>query len=382
MPNSPPIPYVSPRQRAVQRVRSWIADGHLSDGDVLPSERTLAEHLGMARGTIRAALDELGRDGLIGGAAHGQRRVQRDGRHGLMANTVALLTDAVSIAAPERIPLGQDSRIQLEVMRRLAGAGRHALTIDPSRLTPDGIDQLIASRPRGAIAMYATAAGSLGQQQLRRLADDGLAVVAHGDVHALRGTDHVTSDQEQGGYDLTRWLLAHGRRRILCFWRFPAERDWINDRYAGYVRAMREAKLKPLPALRTPELVIPSDTADGFADLSRALSGFLHEALSVSGPSAIAAVMTATDGHAYQTAGACRRMGRMPGRDVLITGYDHLSSACAERAFEPHGLAATIDKNNADIAAALVELLDARLAGTLPASGQRRVVPHRLIAAP
>jgi DNA-binding LacI/PurR family transcriptional regulator len=365
----------------VHHLRRWIVDGRLSDGDTLPSERTLAGQLGMARGTVRAALDELGREGLISAANEGQRRVQRTGRHGLMANSVALMTDAVAITAPERVPMGMDTFIQLEVLRLLVAAGRHALSIDPTRLAEGGIEQLVAGRPRGVIAMYAVAAGS-GLPQLRRLADAGLAVVAHGDAHALRGTDHVTSDQEQGGYDLTRWLLAQGRRRILCFWRFPAQRDWIDDRYAGYVRAMREAKLKPLPALRTPELTIPGCTAAGFADLSRALSGFLHEALSVTGPAAIDAVMTATDGHAYQTAAACRRLGRLPGREILITGYDNLSAACAERAFEPHGLAATVDKDNPAIARTLVELLEARLAGHLPAAGQRRVVPHRLMTAP
>ena len=274
--------------------------------------------------------------------------------------------------------MGQDTFIQLDLVRRLTGSGRHVLTVDPARLDAAGADQLIASRPRGAIATYAVAAAAERQDLLHRLVSGSVPVVAHGDARALRTIDHVTSDQEQGGYDLTRWLIAQGRRRILCFWRFPAERDWINDRYAGHLRAMREAKLKPLPALRTPELTIPSDRADSFAALSRALSGFLHEPLAAKG-NAIDALMTATDGHAFQTAAACRLLGRTPGRDVLVTGYDHLGASCAEQAFEPSGLAATLDKDNPAIAAALITLLDARIANTLPAAPQRVVVPHRLI---
>lgn len=377
MPKSPlPHQQLSPRQRAVHSVRAWISDGHLIDGDALPSERTLADQLGLARGTVRSALDELARDGLIASADGGQRRVRRAGRHGLMANTVALLTQAPAITAPERVPLGQDTFIQIEVARLLAGNGRLALSVDPRHLGADGADQLIASRPRGAIATHAVASSSDGQNLMSRLITGGVPTVAHGDARALRVSDHVTSDQEQGGYDLTRWLIAQGRLHILCFWRFPAERDWINDRYAGHVRALHEAGLKPLPALRTPELTIPSDTADGFSALTRALSGFLHQPLAAG----IDAVMTATDGHAYQTAAACRLLGRMPGRDVLITGYDHLGAACFEQAFEAAALSATVDKVNPAIAAALVTLLDARIAGTLPDAPQRVVIPHRLVA--
>jgi len=370
-----------PRHRAVHQVREWISKGRLTDGAVLPSERELAQRLGLARGTVRAALSELTNDGVISLADGGVRRVQGSGRHGLMASTIALLTDSPVLSAPEHVPLGQDSFIQLAVTQALTGIGRHVLNLSPTMLGDDGLKQLIAGRPRGAIAMYAVAASPHGQRVIAALKAAGIATTTHSDAHALRPYDHVTSDQHRGGYDVTRWLLAHGRRRIRCFWRFPAQRDWADDRYAGYAQAMREAGLSPLPALRTPELDIPSNTAEGFTALASALSGFLHQpaTLDAKRKPGFDALITATDGHAYQSAAACRRLGLLPGREVLVTGYDHLFPVCPERAFEPNGLAATVDKDNPAMARELVRLLDARLAGQLPAAAQRLVVPHRLI---
>jgi DNA-binding LacI/PurR family transcriptional regulator len=380
MPTPPLHHSLRPRQRAAQQVRQWISQGKLGDGAALPSERELAERLGLARGTVRSALADLAEDGLISDSDGGVRRVLAQGRHGLMANTIALLTECPAIPFPERVPLGQDTFIQLAVAQALTVAGRQVMTISPGHLHERALAQLIAARPRGAIATYAIAASPEGQQMLDQFHHAGIATVAHSDAHALRRHDHVTSDQEAGGYDLTRWLIERGRRRIRCFWRFPAQRDWADDRYAGYARAMREAGLSPQPALRTPELTIPYDTADGFTALAAALSAFLqHAATSIAGTPGFDALLTATDGHAYQTAAACRRIGLIPGRDVLVTGYDDLFDVCPERQFEPDGLAATVDKDNPGMARELVRLLDSRLAGELPTTPQRVVMPHRLI---
>ncbi|MGB6038222.1 MAG: winged helix-turn-helix domain-containing protein, partial [Gordonia sp. (in: high G+C Gram-positive bacteria)] len=55
-----------------------IADGALSDGDRLPSSRALAEQLGVSRGTVVRAFDELAAAGFIV-AVHGSATRISDG---------------------------------------------------------------------------------------------------------------------------------------------------------------------------------------------------------------------------------------------------------------------------------------------------------------
>ena len=46
-------------------VRQQIRSGELKPLDLLPSEKSLAQEHGIARGTVRRAMEELRRDGLI-----------------------------------------------------------------------------------------------------------------------------------------------------------------------------------------------------------------------------------------------------------------------------------------------------------------------------
>jgi DNA-binding GntR family transcriptional regulator len=57
-------------------LRSMIESGELGPGDALPSEATLAERYGVARGTARHALAELEGAGLVE-AVHGKGRFVR-----------------------------------------------------------------------------------------------------------------------------------------------------------------------------------------------------------------------------------------------------------------------------------------------------------------
>ena len=51
--------------RAVKGVQRLFSTGRFGAGDYLPSERALAKEIGVARGTLRVALDGLARDGMV-----------------------------------------------------------------------------------------------------------------------------------------------------------------------------------------------------------------------------------------------------------------------------------------------------------------------------
>ena len=53
----------------VSQLRTLLAQGVLRPGDVLPSTRALASHLGISRGSVVTAYDQLLAEGWFDGAA-------------------------------------------------------------------------------------------------------------------------------------------------------------------------------------------------------------------------------------------------------------------------------------------------------------------------
>jgi DNA-binding transcriptional regulator YhcF (GntR family) len=56
---------LQPYQRIVQEVKDQVRLGRLKGNDKLPSTRELADHYGVAPGTVQRALTELRTDGVI-----------------------------------------------------------------------------------------------------------------------------------------------------------------------------------------------------------------------------------------------------------------------------------------------------------------------------
>jgi DNA-binding LacI/PurR family transcriptional regulator len=220
---------------------------------------------------------------------------------------------------------------------------------------------------------------------LHRLAAAGIPVVAYGDSPDLADFDRVLPDHEGGTYDLTTWLISQGRKRIVNLTGNANDYYWYHNRVRGYERAMRDAGLPPLsPELFTsldsvlPPLHGPLLTPWVKFDIERhQLAGHLAPLLTGSEP--VDAIMLVNDGQVSVAAAALRLLGKEPGRDVLLVGYDNIWADCPERQWESAGPAATVDKCNSQIGQELVRLLVERVEGKLPIGPQRRIVPSRLV---
>lgn len=382
---------LSPRLRAGQTMRQWIARGTLGSGQPLPSERTLGAQLGVSQTVVRHVLSELVGEGLIVELKPGRRsvRAQDDitdvGGSEIMRSTIVLLTPFDEPDRGRQEP-GWVEHMTLGAMAGARLAGRDVLVTHPERIAAGGLGRFLASPPLGVVVPEAVWPMPGQELWLHRLKSAGTPVVVYGDSPDMAEFDRVLADHESGSYELTRWVIAQGRRRIvnLAAGR-SADVYWYQNRLRGYERAMREAGLTPRPSAHWTSLrdALPRENAgrlppaENFELEFHAMAGYLAPLLR--GPEPVDALMVVDDGQAITAAAALRLLGYEPGRDVLLVGYDNIWAGCQERQWESAVPAATVDKCNSQIGQELVRLLMDRVEGRLPQQPQRRVVSSRLV---
>ena len=380
------------RDRVARTLRDWIASGQLERGGGVPSERALALELGVSRDTVRVVLEDFTRQGLLAGGKARSRRIvagivpplqsstpSLSARPvvDLLSRTIALLTDwPISPDNFATMPAGFDSRVFVTAATALQDAGFHVLSLQPHRVTVEDVDGMAAQR-LGGILLFGNAANtSLGQQLLEAAKAVSLPSAVYGDSPALASFDRCASDHEAGAYELTKLLLAQGKKRIIRFWRFEQDHPWLRCRSAGYERAMREAGLDPLPEVRTPNLPLNSETETGFQHTVRLLGGYVAEL--TAGPLAADAIMVATDPHAFEVGEAIKLIGRDPSQWPIV-GYDNSYQQLPARRWSTITPFATADKDNSELGRQLAAVLLQRMQTGAGESPQRRMIKPQII---
>ena len=371
----------SPRARAIRVIRGWVQEGKLRPGDILPTELALCEQLDMARGTIRAALQELTRNGVLS-ARKGCRRTIAEPAYPVsstMRRTVVLLSGLREEPREWQGRPGKLHAIEGSALMSLQREGFHGLTVHPERLAPDELVNLCHDSPAGVLIPdpFAVRDGAVSMAEAFR--SNGVPVVLNADGPRLAGFDRVISDQALGARLLVRRLLARGCRRILRVWTADPSLYWLDARNRGFEETMREAGIGPLPPVTVRG--IPDNSAGDrtvFETRSRLYAGYLIEPLLRSQPPPDVLMLTSDD-EVAPVASACRLLGVDPARPPLITGYDNMYRQLPERAFEPLMPIFTLDKCNVRIGASMVSLLQQRIAGTLPPDPQLVILEPLLV---
>ena len=131
-----------------ERIRLLTIDGRIKAGMRLPSERQLAEHLGVSRTTVNSALEELRRTGYA-------RSRQGSG------TVVAIPGRTGDLPIPHAADFLDLSRATSPAAPGVHAAAERALQRLPARLTTDGYELSGLPSLREAIADRYTAAGLL-----------------------------------------------------------------------------------------------------------------------------------------------------------------------------------------------------------------------------
>ena len=374
----------SPKVRSIRTLKQWIQQGQLPAGEQLPAENELARLLDVSRTTVRAAVKSLEEQDLLRYNQNRRRIVVGPAprRGGVVSETVVILThlpDKPPGSNPLQSQTGWERYIQIGLIEAIREAGMHALTVQVDLLRNDLIKSLTDEHPRGLVVMRPSLHPSASLELAITLRDQRVPVVFYGYTD-LAKFDTVTSDSAAGSYELTKWLISTGRRRLLRVWTAITNGnnpEWRRHRCEGFERAIAEHNLELLPELNFPNLWDPSnDTRENFEMRVRLMVGYLFGHLN--GPNAADALVALTDGDCYVLAAACRILGKEPNKDISIVGYDNYWQDSPDRRWETTAPLATVDKLNVKLGYELMALLKARMDGALPAEPQIHMIKPEL----
>lgn len=234
-----------------------VANGSLRPGDVLPPEPVLARQLKLARSTVRQALAQMERNGLL-------RRVRGKGTfiHEDAISRLRSGLDAFALIVPEQSGFYP---LLMGGFEEAAGAARNQVIVVSSRndvyRQGDAILQLIDKKVAGVAIVPVMSEPSTPAYQIRQLQQNNIPVVlchrgvdgVRAPVLALRGFDIGRSAGES--------MIRRGHRRIAFV---SALRSPMAESYEAGLRSAVEAVGGVLPDDRAIYL-----GAEGYADHER-----------------------------------------------------------------------------------------------------------------
>jgi GntR family transcriptional regulator/MocR family aminotransferase len=194
-------------RQLAQRLREAIAAGELKPGERLPSTRTLAASLGVARGTVVEAFDQLTAEGYLDAKVGA-------GTHVALALTddpmAPPMTSAVQ-PAPHDAPLPPATARLATIARTLVPQPPvpFAVAVPASGIAPDDTWRRLGNRVRASSrAAPASYADPFGLAELRAAIAEHVRRARA--VHCEAGNVIVTSGTQQGLYMAGRVLLSRG----------------------------------------------------------------------------------------------------------------------------------------------------------------------------
>ena len=194
--------------------------------------------------------------------------------------------------------------------------------------------------------------------RLERLVEQGTHFVRWGPVVTDEPGVSVGSDNAQGGYDVTRHLLAQGRRRIAFLGHATTHYPEFFDRYRGYERALMEARASRSSALQVDAITTEESGFQATNELRNRGVEF-------------DAIVAASDLIAIGALRALQESGVEVPRDVAVAGFDDIPAASLT-----NPPLTTVMQDTRRAGELLVETLLREIAGD-PAKNS--VIPTRLV---
>lgn len=215
-----------------------IVDGAVQPGELMPSERQLKSLLDLSRPTIRQAVNALIQEGLV-------QRVAGKGTFVIEPEKTKAPTGLIALVVSRpnfhffypQLAAAFDERV------RAANYGMvMSMHGDRADLLGEVVEGLLLTQHIVGLAITPPRFGDM-RRVVRRLRGTGVPFVFIGRRDGETSTDSVAPDNQQIGYQATRYLVDLGHRRIvhMGFSDYSTGRS----RLEGYQLAMAEADLPP-----------------------------------------------------------------------------------------------------------------------------------------
>jgi len=278
------------------KLRAEIMGGAIAAGDFLPTERELSAGHGLAVMTVRRALQQLQREGLVAIEPRRGCRVLAAANDPLKGCPLAHLH---SYPADEALD-GVQNSINLALQAAAARRGWSTLAAHlGGRGAAEVLEGLRTARTWGLV-LEATDPALLGLVR-----NSGLPAVFVNAWSEGAPFDAVLQDNYRGGYLAAEHLLARGHREIA--WLGPVgASSFSRERLGGAVGALAAAGLEP-------RLALVADTAG--RDMEAAAAELLSRP---DRPKAVLALWTDVT---LALAAAVRKLGLVLGRDLDMVGW-------------------------------------------------------------
>jgi GntR family transcriptional regulator of arabinose operon len=316
--------YVALHIQLHNALRQQIISGRWQNGDRIPSETQLAQHLQISRTTVRIALQRAEVENLITRVAGRGTFVSYDADSRAETRFVGFVTRSFHNEIHRTLLSSVETELRSE---------GYSLVFSKASNNADEVDvltQLLNDNVRGVI-LWANARTTQAQRDVLRLyAARGIPVVYIDRLVDNVESDYVGSDNYGGTYALVRHLIELDHRHIAYLSHNIASLYPIQERFRGYQEAMRDFELasSEIWTIHSPNSSEFFET-DLFELLEQQIPHFnnqIQELIHRATPRPTA-IVCANDALAIMTMRAARDMGIRVPDELSIVGFDDLSLA-------------------------------------------------------
>lgn len=292
------------------QLQTWLIEqielGIFKTDDRIPTEEAFAEMTGLARATIRQAVQNLVNMGYLSRKRRlGTFVISRSPEEKRSTIIGILIPDIRSGYAPELARGAEDE----------AARNKHSIilcnTDDLYTRADFHSDRLIENNVSGVIFVPTAATDEKNRRIIEKFLRKKIPVVlADRQIPELE-IDSVTTDNIQGGYNVVKHLIRKGHRKIVIIIStlFSTERD----RLEGYKKALSEHHI----SIESSFLMTNNErfTEDHYIE-------YVRRALSLK--SKVTAIFAGHDRIAYLVYSVANDMGIRIPEDISLVGYDDL----------------------------------------------------------
>lgn len=304
---------VTTASELAKQLRQFISDGDMTDGDRLPSERKLADNIGLSRMTVRRAVEYLVDDGIVYRIAGSGTYVGYPD-HDLSKTDNATLglivpTLANTFFGEVSDVIEQEARLkgyQLLVGRSEFDTRNEAQYLEDYALNP---------AVRGVLIVPSTdQTNQSAYKKLRSNKTPFVFVVRPDGVSAEDelNADAVMTNHRLGARRVVEHLIEQGHQQIAYI---GAERPRKDNHKIGYLQALREADLEVDDRL----IVSTADNAEE--------AGIIGTGILLERNVPFTAIFARIDTTALMVIRQLRSAGLQVPRDVAVAGFDNTQVA-------------------------------------------------------